>query len=191
VQATPNTLRFLGASGYFTDATTGSLSVRRRMFQPDLARWLSSDPVIADTLNRYTYCFNSPVNIVDPSGMCVVCDIVPEFAGTFEELDAKFVAGQTPHRLAGRAWQFIYDNEEEWNRREMQPIKITGAGAYHSSTRGVTLDGRRYPPSAIQSYSYLFYLVAYVKSALSDICLGHVASRVRALNSAWIFRFVR
>jgi hypothetical protein len=28
-------------------------------------------------------------------------------------------------------------------------------------------------------------------AALSDICLGHVARRVRALNSAWIFRFVR
>jgi WD40 repeat protein/serine/threonine protein kinase len=30
-----------------------------------------------------------------------------------------------------------------------------------------------------------------INAALSDICLGHVARRVRALNSAWIFRFVR
>lgn len=44
-----------------------------RMYQPNLARWASADPIHGDTsdpqqLNRYNYVENRPVRLADPSG---------------------------------------------------------------------------------------------------------------------------
>jgi RHS repeat-associated protein len=46
-----------------------------RFYDPDLARFVSPDPIAlpGQLLNRYTYSRNNPVNFADPSGLYSIC----------------------------------------------------------------------------------------------------------------------
>jgi RHS repeat-associated protein len=60
----------VGELGYYFDMETAFLSVRRRHFMPTLARWLSVDPrKYSNVLAFYLYSRNSPIDVVDPSGL--------------------------------------------------------------------------------------------------------------------------
>jgi len=53
--------------------TWGLIHMNGRIFNPELARFMSADPFIDDakdaqSFNRYAYCNNSPINHSDPSG---------------------------------------------------------------------------------------------------------------------------
>jgi RHS repeat-associated protein len=64
-----------GAWGYRHEANTGGLQkVGVRWYDPAIGRFLQKDPWLGSlalplTLNRYGYCVNEPVQMVDPSGM--------------------------------------------------------------------------------------------------------------------------
>ena len=65
-----NPFGYKGALGYYTNAETNDIYVRARTYEPTIARWLSRDPLrFTDAPNEYTYVWNNPVNINDPSGM--------------------------------------------------------------------------------------------------------------------------
>ncbi len=56
------------------DAATGMLNLRARQYEPALGRFSQKDIVRGQaasplSLNRYGYCVNNPLNLVDPSGM--------------------------------------------------------------------------------------------------------------------------
>lgn len=60
-------------TGQRLDAGTGLYFYHARYYDPSLGRFIQPDSIVqapADpqTLNRYAYCRNSPVNYVDPSG---------------------------------------------------------------------------------------------------------------------------
>lgn len=60
------------AGGYF-DSSTGLVKFGTRYYDPALGRWTQQDPVAGslgspDSLNRYVYAKDNPVNMVDPSG---------------------------------------------------------------------------------------------------------------------------
>lgn len=66
-------------TGYERDAETGNDYAFARHYNPRLGRFMSGDPLgsSADasdpqTLNRYTYVNDNPVNLTDPSGMYMV-----------------------------------------------------------------------------------------------------------------------
>ncbi len=61
-------LTWLGSLGYYSDSETSEIYVRRRMYVPAVARWLSTDELMSEVLRRYVYCLNSPIFLVDPSG---------------------------------------------------------------------------------------------------------------------------
>ncbi len=60
------------------DSSTGLYPTQFRMYQPRFYRWLSPDPMGGDimnpqSLNRYAYVMNNPVNFTDPLGLQGEC----------------------------------------------------------------------------------------------------------------------
>ena len=65
-------------SRYFTgqrlDDETGLYYYGARYYDPSIGRFITADPTVQHVgdpqdLNRYTYCRNNPVNLIDPSGL--------------------------------------------------------------------------------------------------------------------------
>jgi len=68
---------FVNAWNYFTskplDDETGLIFLGARYYNPSLGRFITPDTVVQapsnpQTLNRYTYCNNNPINLIDPTG---------------------------------------------------------------------------------------------------------------------------
>ena len=61
--------------------TTGLYYYGARYYDPDLGRFMTRDPFMGiktnpQSLNRYTYCLNNPVKLVDPAGLTYrMCDV--------------------------------------------------------------------------------------------------------------------
>ena len=83
----PDPVGFGGQWGYYTDAETtasgvpGLILCTHRYYNPDLARWLTRDPIGYDGgINVYAYCENDPAGLVDPSGLEAVTVLTVEEA---------------------------------------------------------------------------------------------------------------
>jgi RHS repeat-associated protein len=87
---TVNPFKWVGKYGYYTDASTGQVYVRARMYQPTAARWCSVDPIkFVDGPNLYRAALNNIVNIIDPTGTVGVVPTTPrKLDPTCENLDA-------------------------------------------------------------------------------------------------------
>ena len=64
-----------GYSGHLADPDTGLVYMGRRYYDPQLARFISPDPLAASTsggpnFNRYRYASNNPFRFSDPTGAC-------------------------------------------------------------------------------------------------------------------------
>lgn len=64
-----------GYSGHLADVDTGLVYMGRRYYDPQLARFISPDPLAASTsggpnFNRYRYASNNPFSFSDPTGAC-------------------------------------------------------------------------------------------------------------------------
>lgn len=65
-----------GFAGHVTDENTGLSYMQQRYYDPQIGRFLSTDPVTAyentgAALNRYWYASNNPYSFVDPDGRTV------------------------------------------------------------------------------------------------------------------------
>lgn len=64
-----------GFTGHETDGDLALINMGGRIYDPALMRFLSDDPVqqapgFSQSLNRYAYALNNPVNVTDPTGFC-------------------------------------------------------------------------------------------------------------------------
>jgi len=67
-----------GFTGHEHDLDTGLINARGRMYDPDTGRFLSPDPFVQSpfdgrSYNRFSYVFNNPINLIDPTGF-QTCD---------------------------------------------------------------------------------------------------------------------
>jgi RHS repeat-associated protein len=105
--ATKNIRR--GFTGHETDVETGLVNMGGRIYDPLIGRFMQADPILqpgwSQTLNRYSYVANNPLNAVDPSGFCEDCGDEPGdnanlqeiYAGPFEDpIYAPMTPGLTP-----------------------------------------------------------------------------------------------
>ncbi len=65
-----------GYTGHVHDAGSGLVYMQQRYYDPEVGRFLSVDPMPADTatawnFNRYNYAANNPYTFVDPDGRMV------------------------------------------------------------------------------------------------------------------------
>lgn len=61
-------------SGQFYDVETNEYYLRNRQYEPILMRFTSIDPADGKfenplSLHKYLYCFNNPINLIDPAGL--------------------------------------------------------------------------------------------------------------------------
>jgi RHS repeat-associated protein len=59
----------LGFDGQYTSSDTGLVYMRNRVYDPTTAQFLTVDPLVGITGEPYSYAFDNPVNLVDPSGL--------------------------------------------------------------------------------------------------------------------------
>ncbi len=64
------TFTYVGTLGYYFDAVVNWFYVRARVFRQTLGTWLTVDPIWPDE-TAYSYCLNSPIIFIDPSGLSV------------------------------------------------------------------------------------------------------------------------
>lgn len=68
-----------GYSGEYTDAESGLVYLRARMYDSETGRFMSEDPA-KDGLNWYSYCGGNPVMFVDPDGLSSIIFVSNEMS---------------------------------------------------------------------------------------------------------------
>ena len=64
-----------GFTGHPMDDDLGLVNMKGRIFDPSQRRFITPDPLVArpmnaQSYNRYSYVYNNPLNLTDPSGFC-------------------------------------------------------------------------------------------------------------------------
>lgn len=92
-----------GYTGKNCDPVAGLMDYSARWYSPTVGRFLTEDSVIGDlsnpqSLNRYAYVMNNPVNMVDPSGH------VPEWVRNQQDYSLQYDQGGTTYV---ELWNYI------------------------------------------------------------------------------------
>jgi RHS repeat-associated protein len=86
----------LGFVGGSTDADTGLIDLGVREYDPEIGRFLSSDPLLESTdpsqTNGYGYAGNDPVSQSDPGGMKACSDDACAPGADYEDLNGNYVS---------------------------------------------------------------------------------------------------
>ena len=114
-------------TGEQSDDETGLVYLRTRYYDPALGRFITRDyfPGFAEapqSLNRYVYCQNDPVNLTDPSGEIAIVPFLTMYAGN----TVKSVA-MAEARLLVRDVVHTYEHYERTGEWAFQP---SGERAY-------------------------------------------------------------
>ncbi|KRA75795.1 hypothetical protein ASD78_07455 [Lysobacter sp. Root667] len=94
----------IGYTGHVMDGATGLTYMQQRYYDPTLGRFLSSDPVTANSrtggnFNRYRYANNNPYRFTDPDGRYVCTDRKSGDCDNFEKGLGKVREASSSSRL--------------------------------------------------------------------------------------------
>ncbi len=72
-----------GFAGEYHDQALDLIHLRARYYNPYLNQFIQADTIVPDsmnpqTINKYTYVLNNPVNYTDPSGHCAYGEMTPD-----------------------------------------------------------------------------------------------------------------
>jgi len=109
-----NPLQFAGA---YSDAESGLLYLRARYYDPASGSFLTEDPLSA--LQPYAYAGDSPLNLVDPSGLA------PNLVGWFED-----TIQSAPQRVFGLANNIYFGPEQALNNGDCLGAGIALVGLF-------------------------------------------------------------
>jgi RHS repeat-associated protein len=72
----------LGFDAQYTSTDTGLIYMRARTYDPTTDQFLSVDPLVAVTRQRYEYAYDNPLNESDPSGLLGGCPALSDPCGS-------------------------------------------------------------------------------------------------------------
>src|SRR6185503_6752796 len=116
-------------TSYERDGETGLDFAQARFYSSAQGRFTSIDPLLASavpgnpqTFNRYNYVANSPINLIDPTGMYIAC---PQFTGDLGEWGRMLSSfSLTEQRVRGSQKRQIHKKAKPLRRGET-PIPTT------------------------------------------------------------------
>jgi len=90
--STPNPVTKYLFTGKELDSSTGLYYYGARYYDPQVGRFITPDTIVQapydpQSLNRYSYCRNNPINYVDPSGNSWLGDIFKEISRWFSQAE--------------------------------------------------------------------------------------------------------
>lgn len=100
-----------------------------RVYDPELGRFLSADPLVqsphnSQSYNRYSYVFNNPLSYTDPSGFACDNQNAGNSGGACDDVDEVEVTGyrnSCDATLCGAAaWNYAQDLQNWTNRQQDQ-----------------------------------------------------------------------
>ncbi len=91
-----------GYAGQYTDPETGLQYDRARYYDPSTGQLLTRDPAASITQEPYSYAFDGPVDVSDPSGLCGAGS-VGDFLNSFNPFSSQNCAYQAAQDIAGAA----------------------------------------------------------------------------------------
>jgi RHS repeat-associated protein len=139
----------IGYTGHVMDGATGLTYMQQRYMDPGIGRFLSVDPVTADSgtganFNRYWYANNNPYSFTDPDGR-VAGKIGKAIALTAAEMAAKKALKAAKNRAVRAAWkeerQLIASGRRgtrNWTESQKKELlergKVDGFEGHHRNT---------------------------------------------------------
>lgn len=95
-------------TGKELDPSTGIYFYGARYMDPELGRFISADTIVQapydpQSLNRYSYCRNNPINYVDPTGHSWFSKFFEQFFGTIVSIAFTFIGMPFIGAVAGSA----------------------------------------------------------------------------------------
>ncbi len=99
-------------TGQILDPESGLYYYGARYYDPDLARFISPDPIVPSpgdpqSLNRYSYVRNNPVKYIDPTGHSFWSSIGNLFSGFFRSMAGKIAGFAIAQWLGGPLGQIL------------------------------------------------------------------------------------
>ena len=150
-----------GFTGQEHDDDLGLINMKGRVYDPTLRRFLTPDPVVADTIstqdwNPYSYVRNSPFNYTDPTGY-IYCDASCEWynAQAGADLQEFFDAGEAYQEggIAGLAGHerdhFIHDGDAARHQEADRKMAEEEAKKEAAKSDGAGMEGHDGVPEAI------------------------------------------
>jgi len=99
------------------DGETGNYYYGARYYDPKLSTFISVDPLAEMTMSAYGYCYNNPVNLVDPTGMAGEDPIDPPKPG--QGTNSGSMEGENPDGSPnGKVATIMLDNVTITHQRE-------------------------------------------------------------------------
>ena len=84
-------------NGKELDEETGFYYYGARYYDPRISIFQSVDPLVEQTMDAYGYCYQNPINLIDPTGMSPEEGIDPPYKGGIQIFQAADTKGDVPY----------------------------------------------------------------------------------------------